>query len=68
MTVRSWWNDERLVRKEPDSKPVYNLEERTARFGEAVIDFAKSIPRGPDDRANHQPIGRSANKRWGELC
>src|SRR6266511_5863069 len=43
----SWLNDERLVREEPDSKPVYNLEERTARFGEAVIDFAKSIPQGP---------------------
>lgn len=26
---------------------VYDLEERTARFGEAVIDFAKTIPQGP---------------------
>jgi four helix bundle protein len=58
MTVRSWWNDERLVRKEPDSKPVYNLEERTARFGEAVIDFAKSIPRGPTtERIISQLVG-----------
>src|SRR6266511_3272602 len=54
----SWLNDERLVREEPDSKPVYNLEERTARFGEAVIDFAKSIPRGPTtDRIISQLVG-----------
>ena len=54
----SWMNDERLVREEPDSKPVFNLEERTARFGEAVIDFAKSIPRGPTtDRIISQLVG-----------
>ena len=33
-----------VVREEPDAKRVYDLEERTARFGEAVIDFAKMIP------------------------
>lgn len=26
---------------------VYDLEERTARFGEQVIDFVKTIPQGP---------------------
>jgi len=26
-------------------KKIYDLEERTARFGEAVIDFAKSLPK-----------------------
>ena len=36
-----------VVREEADGKRVYDLEERTARFGEAVIDFAKTIPRGP---------------------
>jgi four helix bundle protein len=36
-----------LVREEPEPKTVYDLEERTARFGEAVIDFAKTIPRDP---------------------
>lgn len=25
--------------------PTYDLEERTAEFGEAVIDFAKTLPR-----------------------
>src|SRR5713101_6052287 len=32
-----------VVREEPGDKRLYDLEERTARFGEAVIDFAKSI-------------------------
>jgi four helix bundle protein len=38
-----------VVREEsvPAPKRVYDLEERTARFGEAVIDFAKIIPRTP---------------------
>jgi four helix bundle protein len=36
-----------LVREEPEEKRVYDLEERTARFGEAVIDFAKTIPQNP---------------------
>lgn len=42
----SFWNDGELpvVREEPQATRVYDLEERTARFGEAVIDFAKIIP------------------------
>ena len=32
----------RVVKPEP--KRVYDLEERTALFGESVIDFAKAIP------------------------
>jgi four helix bundle protein len=41
-----FWNDGEaaVVREEPDGKRVYDLEERTAKFGEAVIDFAKTIP------------------------
>jgi four helix bundle protein len=39
-----WSDDAGVVREEADRKPVYDLEERTARFGEAVIDFAKVIP------------------------
>jgi four helix bundle protein len=42
-----WNNDELVIREEPDQNRVYDLEERTARFGEAVIDFAKTIPQGP---------------------
>jgi four helix bundle protein len=41
-----FWNDGAtfIVCEEPDEKRVYDLEERTARFGEAIIDFAKTIP------------------------
>ncbi len=31
---------------EPEQR-VYDLEERTARFGEALIDFALTVPKGP---------------------
>lgn len=46
----AFWNDgddSYVVREEPKppSRPVYDLEERTARFGEAMIDFANIIPR-----------------------
>jgi four helix bundle protein len=43
------WNDTEpsVVREEADGKRVYDLEERTARFGEVIIDFAKTIPQGP---------------------
>src|SRR6266496_602102 len=42
----AFWNDAAasMIREEPRSKRVYDLEERTARFGEAVIDFAKANP------------------------
>jgi four helix bundle protein len=45
----AFWTDAKvfIVREEPDAKRVFDLEERTARFGEAVIDFARSIPQGP---------------------
>jgi four helix bundle protein len=36
-----------VVHEEPGGKRVFDLEERTALFGEAVIDFAKTIPQGP---------------------
>ena len=41
----SFWDDGAgIVREEAETKRVYDLEERTARFGEAIIDFAKTIP------------------------
>jgi four helix bundle protein len=41
-----FWNDpaELIVCERPSAARIYDLEERTARFGEAIIDFAKSIP------------------------
>ena len=42
----TFWNSDvaSIVREDPETKRVYDLEERTARFGEAIIDFAKTIP------------------------
>jgi len=36
-----------IVHEETVGKRVYDLEERTARFAEAIIDFARTIPQGP---------------------
>src|SRR5205807_8734846 len=47
-----------LVREESETMPVYDLEERTARFGEAVVDFGSAIPRDPvTDRIISQLVG-----------
>jgi four helix bundle protein len=44
----SFWNDGAwIVREEAETKRVYDLEERTARFGEAIVEFAKTIPQNP---------------------
>src|SRR6266496_1761745 len=42
----AFWNDATAlkIREEPGANRVYELEERTARFGEAVIDFTRMIP------------------------
>jgi four helix bundle protein len=44
-----------VVREEPSEKRIYDLEERTARFGEAVIDFAKTVPQ---DAVTNRLIGQ----------
>src|SRR4029077_9880087 len=52
--AESFWDDgAALVREQPETKRVYDLEERTARFGEAIIDFAKAIPQKSDNQSNH---------------
>ncbi len=42
----SFWgvNSNAVLREEPEPERVYDLEERTARFGQAVIDLARAIP------------------------
>ena len=45
--IAFWQDGEPVVREEPDIPPKYDLEDRTGRFGEAVIDFARTIPQGP---------------------
>ena len=55
----SFWNEDRgVVREEPEQKRSYDLEERTARFGEAVIDFARIIPQNAlTNRIINQLVG-----------
>jgi four helix bundle protein len=48
---------EMLMNDETPGK-IYDLEERTARFGEAIIDFAKKIPSTPlTSRLINQVVG-----------
>ena len=42
-----WELDGGVLREEPDVRVPFDLEERTARFGEAIIDFCAEIPLGP---------------------
>lgn len=43
---------------ERPEKPKFDLEERTAKFGEAIIRFAKKIPRSPvNNRIIDQLVG-----------
>ena len=47
-----------MICEEPETIRVYDLEERTARFGETVIDFAKSIPQSAvTNRIINQLVG-----------
>jgi len=42
-----WDVDGSVLREEPDVRVPYDLEERTALFGETIIDFCAEIPLGP---------------------
>jgi four helix bundle protein len=56
----AFWNDpaELTAREEPSAARVCDLEERTARFGEAVIDFARMIPQDAvTNRITNQLVG-----------
>ena len=65
-----FWNDDEtaFVREEPDTKPVYDLEERTARFGEAVIDFAKTIPQSAVTNRIISQLVSAATSVGSKLC
>jgi four helix bundle protein len=58
-----WGVDEKsVVREEPETPRVYDLEERTARFGESVIDFAKTISQSAvTSRLISQPVGAATS-------
>jgi len=63
----SFWLDGEtyVIREEPETTPVYDLEERTARFGEMVVDFARTIPRDSvTDRIISQLVGTSVGANY----
>ena len=45
--------------QKPNAKKIYDLEERTAVFGEAIIEFAKTIPQNAVTRPLINQIIRS---------
>jgi four helix bundle protein len=53
-------NDQAEMTKQSGRKLEYNLEERTARFGESVILFAKSLPLNEVTRTLVSQLVRSA--------
>jgi four helix bundle protein len=63
----SFWLDGEtyVIREEPERTPVYDLEERTARFGQMVVDFARTIPRDSvTDRIISQLVGTSVGANY----
>jgi four helix bundle protein len=48
--------------------PKYDLEERTALFGEAVIDFAKQIPMNQITRSLVDQVVRSSTSVGANYC
>jgi 23S rRNA-intervening sequence protein len=40
-------DSESVIREDSQKNRVYDLEQRTAQFGEATTDFAKTIPQNP---------------------
>ena len=49
-----------MTQSEPRDKPTYDLEDRTARFGEAVIRFCKTIRLNTTNRALVDQLIRAA--------
>ena len=59
-------NDKALMSNEiqnpndPKKQKIYDLEERTAKFGEDVIDFLKNLPRNEINRSLISQVVRSS--------
>jgi four helix bundle protein len=52
----------------PDVGPQYDLEQRTSLFGEQVIAFARTIPRGPITSPLISQLVRSATSIGANYC
>lgn len=60
--------ESRMTNDGTPEKRVYDLAERTARFGEAVIDFAFGLGRGPVVNPLASQIVRSATSVGANYC
>lgn len=59
--------DDRPVNK-PDCKRTFDLEERTALFGEAIIDFAKQVPLNQVTRSLIDQLVRAGTSVGANYC
>ncbi|MBI4712111.1 MAG: four helix bundle protein [Planctomycetes bacterium] len=50
------------------NNPDYDLEERTAKFGEAVINFAKKIPHKPETNSVIEQLVAAATSVGANYC
>jgi four helix bundle protein len=58
----AFWGEATLVREESRNERAYDLEERTARFGESIIKFANTIPQKPTtNRIISQLVGATTS-------
>src|SRR5437870_6338985 len=72
-TEEAFWSEDGetcVVREDalPAQQPAYDLEERTARFGESVIDFANIIPRIPVTRRLIEQLVGSGTSVGANYC
>ena len=59
--------DSIVVREEAEKQRTFDLEEGTARFGQAVIDFAEDDSTPSGNGAVDRATCRLWHKRWREL-
>jgi four helix bundle protein len=60
-------NDE-IITNSSNSKKNYDLEERTAKFGEYIIEFAKKIPVSPVTRSLIDQLVRAGTSIGANYC
>jgi four helix bundle protein len=57
-----------MTEENPKSGKTYDLEERTAKFGEAIVHFAKTIPTGPVTLPLISQVVRSGTSIGANYC
>ncbi|MCX5672862.1 MAG: four helix bundle protein [Planctomycetota bacterium] len=57
-----------MAEQDPANRKVYDLEERTAKFGEAVVGFAKAIPISPVTHSLIDQLVRSGTSVGANYC